>query len=283
MSDANDPLEAWRSVLAQGQQAFQNYVSQLYPGSAPSQFADGWSKVGASHTGAAPDIANLYLASCDHFFGMTRAFMEQMSLPASSPAPDPRAQGKKFAADFEQWFAPGAAAGNTAFAQGLQWPGAGATSEAQKLWQSVMELTQRLQSLQTTLADTWAATGREAAQQFGAQLATAQAAGKDFAGLKPLYDAWIDNAEKAYSKQAHQEAYAQLLGDLTNTVNELKSKQRELIETWSRQFGLPTRSELDAVHLRMKEMQRELRELQAAIAAKRVVKARRAAPTPVRP
>jgi class III poly(R)-hydroxyalkanoic acid synthase PhaE subunit len=229
-----------------------------------------------------PDAQQLYRKANEQFLGLARAVREQLS-QRDAPAADALAAAKRFAAGLEHWFAQNAAPGTAAFGSGLQPPSLGVTREQQELFSQVLELTRRFQELQATLSAKWAQVGRQAAEQFSAKLAAAKAPGSDSAALKSWYDAWIDEAEKAYSDQAHQESYARVLGDLTNTVNELKSKQRELVESWAQPFDLPTRSELNTVHLRMKEMQRELRALQDALAAKNAAKPRRAKPKPAPP
>ncbi len=210
------------------------------------------------------------------FFALTRAFMEQLPLQANAKDMDPQSLAKNFAAGLEAWFQKNGTPGKTAWTQGLELPSLGPTRRQQELWQGILELTKRYQELQSALAAQWSAVGREAAQQFGAELAAAQQPGKSFADLKSLYDRWIENAEKAYSAQAHQEGYARLLADLTNTLNEIKARQRELIECWTQQFDLPTRTELNAVHARIKAMQRQLQELRDKPAGKAAGKPKRA-------
>jgi hypothetical protein len=46
-------------------------------------------------------------------------------------------------------------------------------------------------------------------------------------------------------------------------LNEIKAKQRELIECWAQQFDLPTRSEINSMHARFKAMQQQLHALHA--------------------
>jgi class III poly(R)-hydroxyalkanoic acid synthase PhaE subunit len=256
MSESNDPTKAWREALAQGQQAFMKFYADQAPGQPMPQFAEWWAKFGAPKTTPGPDAAGLYLAACDHFFALTRAFMEQ--LPAANADMDPKHLAKNFAAGLEEWFQKSGAPGKTAWTQGLELPSLGVTRQQQELWQRILELTKRYQQLQADLSTQWSAVGREAAQKFGAELSAAQKAGKSVADLKSLYDRWIDNAEKAYSAQAHQESYAKVLSGLTNTLNEIKAKQRELIECWAQQFDLPTRSELNTVHSRVKSLQQQL-------------------------
>lgn len=171
---------------------------------------------------------------------------------------DPSGKVKNFAAGFEQWMQQNAVPGMAAWAPTASLPGIGANREQQALWQRILELTARYQELQSKLAEQWASVGGKAAQAFSAEMTAATEAGKSFANLKSLYDRWIDHAEKSYSAQAHQKNYAGLLADLTNTLNELNAKQRELMESCTKQFDLPTRAELNTVHLRLKEMQRQL-------------------------
>jgi len=260
MSESPDPTKAWRDALAQGQQAFLKFYTEQAPGQPMPQFAEWWAKFGAPKTSPGPDAAGLYLAACDHFFTLTRAFMEQLPNQQNAGM-DAQSMAKKFAAGLEEWFQKSAAPGKTAWTQGLELPSLGVTRQQQDLWQRVLELTKRYQELQTQLSAQWSAVGREAAQKFGAELAAASKSGKGFGDLKSLYDRWIENAEQAYSTHAHQEKYAGLLAGLTNTLNEIKAKQRELIESWAQQFDLPTRTEINSVHSRLKAMQQQLHEL----------------------
>ena len=260
MSESPDPTKAWRDALAQGQQAFLKFYTEQAPGQPMPQFAEWWAKFGAPKTSPGPDAAGLYLAACDHFFTLTRAFMEQLPNQQNAGM-DAQSMAKKFAAGLEEWFQKSAAPGKTAWTQGLELPSLGVTRQQQDLWQRVLELTKRYQELQTQLSAQWSAVGREAAQKFGAELAAASKSGKGFGDLKSLYDRWIENAEQAYSTHAHQEKYAGLLAGLTNTLNEIKAKQRELIESWAQQFDLPTRTEINLVHSRLKAMQQQLHEL----------------------
>jgi hypothetical protein len=289
MSESHDPTSAWRDALAQGQQAFLKFYAEQAPGQPMPQFAEWWAKFGAPKTTPGPDAAGLYLAACDHFFALTRAFMEQLPTQPNA-AIDAQGLAKKFAAGLEEWFQKSGAPGKTAWTQGLELPSLGVTRQQQELWQRVLELTKRYQELQSELSAQWSAVGREAAQKFGAELAAASKSGKGFADLKSLYDRWIDSAEKAYSTHAHQEKYAGLLSGLTNTLNEIKAKQRELIECWAQQFDLPTRTEINSVHSRLKAMQQQLHELggkssprpAAKAAAKSKLKPKRAARKPAR-
>ena len=284
MSESPDPTKAWRDALAQGQQAFLKFYTEQAPGQPMPQFAEWWAKFGAPKTSPGPDAAGLYLAACDHFFTLTRAFMEQLPNQQNAGM-DAQSMAKKFAAGLEEWFQKSAAPGKTAWTQGLELPSLGVTRQQQDLWQRVLELTKRYQELQTQLSAQWSAVGREAAQKFGAELAAASKSGKGFGDLKSLYDRWIENAEQAYSTHAHQEKYAGLLAGLTNTLNEIKAKQRELIESWAQQFDLPTRTEINSVHSRLKAMQQQLHELrEPKPRAKPETKAKpkRAARTPAR-
>jgi hypothetical protein len=268
MSESHDPTGAWREALAQGQQAFLKFYAEQAPGQPMPQFAEWWAKFGAPKTSPGPDAAGLYLAACDHFYALTRAFMEQLPKQPNAPL-DAQSLAKKFQAGLEEWFQKSGAPGKTAWTQGLELPSLGVTRQQQELWQRVLELTKRYQELQSELSAQWSAVGREAAQKFGAELAAASKSGKGFADLKSLYDRWIENAEKAYSAHAHQEKYAGLLSGLTNTLNEIKAKQRELIECWAQQFDLPTRTEINSVHSRLKAMQQQLHGLREKSTAKR--------------
>ena len=59
-------------------------------------------------------------------------------------------------------------------------------------------------------------------------------------------------------------------------MNEIKAKQRELIECWAQQFDLPTRTEINSVHSRLKGIQQQLHALHEKAGAKPKPKPKRA-------
>jgi poly(hydroxyalkanoate) synthase III subunit E len=84
----------------------------------------------------------------------------------------------------------------------------------------------------------------DAAQRFAARLAAPDAP----ASLRATFDAWIDAAEAAFQASAFSDAF---VAGQTRLINEFviqRGRQQELIERAARAAGLPTRTEVDALH-----------------------------------
>jgi hypothetical protein len=79
-------------------------------------------------------------------------------------------------------------------------------------------------------------------------------------GTDAAYDEWIESAEAAYASLAHGATFAQLLGELCNTLNALKVQRGKLLEYFSRQLDLPTRAEVDSLHQQIRLLRDQSRE-----------------------
>jgi len=128
------------------------------------------------------------------------------------------------------------------------------------------DLAVECQRLQTQFAQHWAGVGQMAALRFTAQFQPPPPdAGADWA--RQAYAQWIDTAEKAYTEAAHGGEYAALIASLSNAVHAFKAEQAVLMELWARQFNQPTRSEIDALNLQIKELREQVRALRKGAGA----------------
>jgi len=84
------------------------------------------------------------------------------------------------------------------------------------------------------------------------------------ATYRDLYDLWVECGEQVYAKVAHSESYAKLQAELGNATMRLRARQQKVLEHALQQFDLPTRSELNSVHLKLRELREQLAALQAA-------------------
>jgi hypothetical protein len=136
-------------------------------------------------------------------------------------------------------------------------PAAAATSDAPRAF----ELMARLAQVQGQLAAHWSEIANSAAQRFVARLGAAAGPPATVEQALKLYELWVSCAEEAYAATVHKEDYARLQSELANTSAALLVEQRRHAEGVARAFGLPTRSELDA-------LRRELQELRSSLAAR---------------
>jgi len=82
-----------------------------------------------------------------------------------------------------------------------------------------------------------------------------------------MFDLWIEVAEEAYAKVAMSEPFQQVYAALGNAQMRLRAGLQREVEQMSERIGLPTRSEMDAAHRRIAELERSLRRLQAQVVA----------------
>jgi len=217
-----------------------------------------------------------FAGAAERFFELMKSFVPQAAGGAGATASDPAALAGALARQYEEWLrttqaagswfaAPAASAGAApgAFSPGaMAWPfaplplgmGAATTSEGQRAWELVAQLAQ----LQAQLAAHWHEIATAASQQFMARLGTVSAEAPTLERSLKLYELWVDCAEEAYAATVHRDDFARLQSQLANASAALLVEQRRHAETLARAFGLPTRTEVDALHAQLKELQRQL-------------------------
>jgi hypothetical protein len=223
-----------------------------------------------SQAGFQPDAA--FTAAAGQFFEL----LKTLGMPASARPADWSTLAAPLAGQFEQWlrssqsagpwFAGGAPFGGTA-AAGAFGPlplGAGAAPAHDA--QRTVELVAKLAQLQGQLAAHWSEIASTAARRFVARLGGAGAAPTTPEESLKLYELWVSCAEEAYAAAVHKEAFAHLQAELANTSAALLVEQRRHAEALVRAFGLPTRSEVDALYDQLKELRRAIAALDAAAA-----------------
>lgn len=90
-----------------------------------------------------------------------------------------------------------------------------------------------------------------------------QAGDQPITGYRDLYDLWVECAEQVFAKVAHSDAYGKLQAELGNASMRLRSHHQRVIEYGLRQLDLPTRSELNSVHLQLRALKQQVAELKA--------------------
>jgi hypothetical protein len=85
---------------------------------------------------------------------------------------------------------------------------------------------------------------------------------------RALFDLWIDAAEEAYAEIALSPEFRKVYGDLVNAQMRVRAGVQQQVEQVSGTFGMPTRSEVDAAHRKIAQLEREIRRLRDAIGAR---------------
>jgi len=233
-------------------------------------------------SGFAPDAS--FADAAERFFELLKS-MGTASAPGAAAATDWSTLAGPLAGQFEQWLrnsqssnpwlggmsVPGGAAGfgTTPFwPQGASLPlGLGAAPQADS--QRSLELVGRLAQLQAQLATHWSEIAASASRSFVARLGAMGSAGalsmraaSTPADALKLYELWVECAEEAYAARVHRDDFCRLQADLANASAALLVEQRRHAETLARAFGLPTRNEVDALYAHIKDLRRQLAQLE---------------------
>lgn len=90
-------------------------------------------------------------------------------------------------------------------------------------------------------------------------------AGSPLQGFRDLYDLWVDCSEQVFGTVAHSSAYGHLQGELSNAAMRLRARMQTVIEQNLKRFDLPTRSEINSVHLQLRALRQRVAELEASL------------------
>ena len=140
----------------------------------------------------------------------------------------------------------------------LQMPALGPAREHQLAWQ-------RLLRAQLEYQIRWQALLGLYSHVFSQSLAAVPTAvtlraeqGRPVQGLRELYELWIECGETEFARLAHDDAFISAQSACGNAMSQLKLAQNALIEQWLRSHDLPTRSELNSLHQRVRDLQTQI-------------------------
>ncbi|MDV3468518.1 class III poly(R)-hydroxyalkanoic acid synthase subunit PhaE [Stenotrophomonas sp. C3(2023)] len=164
----------------------------------------------------------------------------------------------------------------------LQGPAFGPGREHQARWQTLLRAQQDYQDQSKAYIEQIRKALDEAFALFEQRLAEHEAPGTQLTSARAMFDLWIEVAEEAYAKVALSDAFQSVYAALGNAQMRLRAAMQQEVEQVSERVGLPTRTEMDAAHRRIAELERQLRRLQATVAglASGAVAAESAAPDP---
>lgn len=77
-------------------------------------------------------------------------------------------------------------------------------------------------------------------------------------GYRDLYNLWVECAEQVFAKVAHSDAYSKLQAELGNASMRLRARLQKMVEYGLRQLDLPTRSELNSVHMQLRALKQQI-------------------------
>jgi len=166
----------------------------------------------------------------------------------------------------QPWLREFAKAAQSGFGGGdwLNAPAFGPAREHQARWQALLKIQQEYQARAEAYVDTIRAVLDDAFKRFEAKLAEHEVPGSQLTSARAMFDLWIDAAEEAYAKVALSEDFQRIYGELANAQMRLRAASQSELERACDVMGMPTRTEMDAAHRRIAELERQVRRLIAA-------------------
>lgn len=166
----------------------------------------------------------------------------------------------------QPWLREFAKAAQSGFGGGdwLNAPAFGPAREHQARWQALLKIQQEYQARAEAYVDTIRSVLDDAFKRFEAKLAEHEVPGSQLTSARAMFDLWIDAAEEAYAKVALSEDFQRIYGELANAQMRLRAASQSELERACDAMGVPTRTEMDAAHRRIAELERQVRRLMAA-------------------
>lgn len=125
----------------------------------------------------------------------------------------------------------------------------------QKLAQAWLDCQTQLGRYQALIARV----NRIGIERLEARLTQRAEPGRQVDSLRALYDLWVDAAEEAYAEVALSPEFGEVYGALVDAQMRVRALLQGQVEGLARQFGMPTRSEVNAIGQRLQDVRRELR------------------------
>ncbi len=250
-----------------------------------------WSKLAHGGRSEANDLVERFNAQARHWFGqmqqvaaqfagqdhgaadITRAWKQALGAAGDNPFPEifkaMRGQG---AQGLDQWIEAASPYLDAFRREGMGWlslPAFGLGREHQERLQALARAQVEYQEQTAAYNALMAKAGERAFELFESKLAEREEPGRQLTSARALFDLWIDAAEESYGEIALSPEFRHTYGALVNAQMRLRSGVQKEVELASGLLGMPTRSEMDAAHRKVAELERQLRRLRGAAQAPR--------------
>lgn len=145
--------------------------------------------------------------------------------------------------------------------QGADWlqrPAFGPAREHQERLQALALAWQQWEEHNQAFSALLAQAGQGAFARFERLLEQHDAPGKRLESARALFDLWIDAAEEAWAEIAMSAEYRHAYAEMANALMRLRLGLQREVEQFGTMLGLPGRSEMDALHRKVADLERSL-------------------------
>lgn len=160
----------------------------------------------------------------------------------------------------------------------LGMPTFGIGREHQERLQKMMQAQMDYQDTMTAHNAMLSKSAQQAYENFEKKLAEHESPGLEITSARALFDLWIDAAEDAFADMALSGDYRETYGAMVNAQMRLRQDVQKEIEHATGQLGMPTRTEIEAAHRKIAELERIVRRMMRGEAASATRGASDAAP-----
>ncbi|KGQ19248.1 PHA synthase subunit [Lysobacter dokdonensis DS-58] len=258
-----DPMKAWHDAvdwwtqLAHGQRSEVNAAVDRFNGQARSWY------------GAMQQVAAQFAGHDASARDITSAWKSALGAVGENPFPElfrtMRGQGQQ---GLEQWIedaSPFLDAWRRETGSWLGVPAFGFAREHQERWQKLAQAQMDLAQENSAYNALMLKSGQRAYEVFEQKLNGRK--GEPLKSARALFDLWIDAAEEAYAEIALSDEFRKVYGRLVDAQMRVRGGVQREVENQTGQLGMPTRTEVDAAHKKIAQLEREVRKLRDALLA----------------
>jgi class III poly(R)-hydroxyalkanoic acid synthase PhaE subunit len=204
--------------------------------------------------------------------GIAEAWRQALGATGENPFPEMfrqlRGQGRDGVSQWIEDATPWLEAVRREAASWLGMPPVGFAREHQDRWQRLARAHVDYQQAQGAWNGLMARTGEDALEAFEQALVERTAKGALPTTARGLFDLWIDAAETAWAERALSPEFREVHGTLVNAQMALRAGVQREVEEMAAHWGMPTRTEVDATHRKVAQLEREVRRLKDALAGR---------------
>lgn len=143
----------------------------------------------------------------------------------------------------------------------------GPAREQQLAWQEYLQAQTDYQLRLQVVLHAYGKVFTQSLEAVPAQVAQRKAQGQEVKDFRELYELWIECGEQAFAVLARDPEFITAQAASSNALSRVKRAQNALIEIWLKSHDLPTRSELNSVHQRLRDLQQRVVELEQQLGA----------------
>lgn len=254
----HDAVEGWSKLVHSGREEVNTAV-------------DKFNAQARSWYGQMQQVAAQFAGQDNNAADVAQAWKQAMGAAGENPFPEMframRGQGQQ---GLEQWIedaSPYLDAWRRESTSWLGMPAFGFAREHQQRWQALAQAQLDYQQRNSAYNALMMKASQRAYELFEDKLLEREEPGRQLTTARALFDLWIDAAEEAYAEIALSPEFRQVYGELVNAQMRLRNDIQKEIEQVNAMLGMPTRTEVDAAHRKIAELERALSRLRNTVAS----------------